>query len=271
MNNFFEKLEELTRANNSLLCVGLDSDLEHLPKISLLKKNPQLWFNQQIIEATSDLVCAYKVNFAFYESLGPAGWENLKRTRKLIPPHIPVIADTKRNDIGNTARHYAKAIFEVLQFDATTVNPYLGYDSLEPFFQFRDKGIFVLCLTSNPGAADFQLPDDLFLQVAQKCRAWNEKSGNVGLVVGATYPEQMQKIRQSFPEGWFLVPGVGAQQGDLEAVVRTGLRLTDNRGLIINVSRSIIFASAESDFAQQARATAETLRQQINSIRGMVV
>ncbi|MCX7765714.1 MAG: orotidine-5'-phosphate decarboxylase [Candidatus Sumerlaeia bacterium] len=270
MNNFFEKLEELTRANNSLLCVGLDSDLAHLPKISLLKKNPQVWFNHQVIEATSDLVCAYKINFAFYESLGSEGWENLTLTRKLIPPHIPVIADTKRNDIGNTARHYAKAIFEILHFDATTVNPYLGYDSLEPFFQFRDKGVFVLCLTSNPGASDFQLPD-LFLQVAEKCRVWNDKFGNVGLVVGATYPEQMREIRQTFPEGWFLVPGVGAQQGDLETVVRTGLRLTDNRGLIINVSRSIIFASAEADFAQEARATAEKLRQQINSIRGIVV
>jgi len=138
-----------------------------------------------------------------------------------------------------------------------TVNPYMGYDSLTPFLEYQDKGVFVLCLTSNPGAKDFQLPEELYLSVAEKCREWNEKSGNIGLVVGAMYPEQISAIRQRFPEGWFLVPGIGAQGGDIRAVLQAGRRGTDKGGLIFNVSRSIIFASQESDFAQRAREQAE--------------
>jgi len=144
MNRFFERVEELARERDSLLCVGLDSDVARIPRTCLLKDNPQLWFNQQIIEATKDLVCAYKINLAFYESLGPRGMETLAKTRALIPSEVPVIADAKRGDIGNTARHYARAVFDVFGFDAVTVNPYMGYDSLTPFLEYQDKGVFVL-------------------------------------------------------------------------------------------------------------------------------
>lgn len=257
MHCFFKRLDELTKERDSLLCVGLDSDMERIPRSCLLKDNPQLWFNQQIVDATKDLVCAYKINLAFYESLGATGLETLTKTLAFIPSEIPVIADAKRGDIGNTARHYAKAVFDVFGFDAVTVNPYMGYDSLRPFLEYQEKGVFVLCLTSNPGAKDFQLPNELYLSVAERCREWNERFGNIGLVVGALYPEQASAVRQRFPEGWFLIPGIGAQGGDISAVLQAGRRKTDKSGLIFNVSRSIIFASQESDFAQRAREQAE--------------
>ncbi len=256
MDSFFQRLDERVRATNSMLCIGLDSDIDRLPAECMEHDNPQLYFNQKIIDATADLAAAYKTNLAFYESAGLEGMEALLHTRAYIPEEVPVIADAKRNDIGNTARHYARAIFDVLGFDAVTVNPYMGEDSLSPFFEYRDRGIFVLCLTSNPGAQDFQVPHDLYLEVAARCRWWHEDFSNVGMVTGAPYPEQLEKIRAAFPEGWFLVPGVGAQGGDVQAVFRAGLRDADRSGLIINVSRSIIFTSTGDDFAEQARATA---------------
>ena len=264
--NFIEKLTNATRKNKSLLCVGLDPDPERMPdKISISE------FNKAIIEATSDLVCAYKLNLAFYEAQGDAGLDALKRTIKCIPNDVPAIGDAKRGDIGNTAKAYATAIFDILNFDATTVNPYLGFDSIEPFIQYRDKGIFILCRTSNAGAMDFQSLRcevesgyrPLFELVALKAREWNIH-GNIGLVVGATYPEELKLIRQSHPDMPILIPGIGAQGGDLASAVRYGV---DSQGekAIINSSRQIIYASPEKDFAPAARHAASELRQQINS------
>jgi orotidine-5'-phosphate decarboxylase len=263
---FIDKLTSASRKNKSLLCVGLDPDPERMPD-----RKGILDFNKAIVEATSDLVCAYKLNLAFYEAQGDEGLDALKRTIKHIPDNIPVIGDAKRGDIGNTARAYARAIFDNLNCDATTVNPYLGFDSIEPFLQYGDKGIFILCRTSNAGALDFQslrcetesgqLP--LFELVALKASEWNTH-GNIGLVVGATYPEELRLIRHSHPDMPLLIPGIGAQGGDLAATVRYGV---DSQGekAIINSSRQIIYASSGEDFAESARRAASELRDQINS------
>ncbi len=264
--NFIEKLTNTTRKNKSLLCVGLDPDPKRMPdKIGIFE------FNKAIIEAPSDLVCAYKLNLAFYEAQGDEGLDALKHTIKGVPNDVPVIGDAKRGDIGNTAKAYARAIFDNLNFDATTVNPYLGFDSIEPFIQYRDKGIFILCRTSNAGAMDFQSlrcetesgTRPLFELVALKASQWNTR-GNIGLVVGATYPEELKLIRQNHPDMPLLIPGIGAQGGDLASVVRYGV---DSQGekAIINSSRQIIYASSENDFAQAARRAAAELREQINS------
>jgi len=282
---FIDKLLNISRKNKSWLCIGLDPDPELMPGIDVLQ------FNKAIIEATSDLVCAYKPNLAFYEALGTEGLAILKKTVKYIPSDIPVIGDAKRGDIGNTARAYARALFSVLGFDAATVNPYLGFDSIEPFINYQDKGVFILCRTSNKGAADFQnlltngLPLEgvrpsvayvdaltrfkltlpLYEAVAQKAKEWNTY-GNIGLVVGATYPEELKKVRSICPEMPLLIPGIGAQGGDLASAVGYGV---DARGekAIINVSRQILYASKEKDFAQAARNVAEKIRNQINDYR----
>ncbi len=263
--NFIEKLGNATRKNKSLLCVGLDPDPELIPdKVSILE------FNKAIIEATSDLVCTYKLNLAFYEALDNEGLNILKSTIKHIPDDIPVIGDAKRGDIGNTAKAYAHAIFTNLKFDATTVNPYLGLDSVEPFIQYRDKGVFILCRTSNAGALDFQSlrcetkggQRLLFEIVALKASEWNVY-GNIGLVVGATYPEELKLIRQSHPDMPLLIPGIGAQGGDLALTVRYGIDAHGEKA-IINSSRQIIYASREKDFAEAARRAAAELREQIN-------
>ena len=264
--DFIEKLVNTTRKNKSLLCIGLDPNPELMPeKVSIFE------FNKAIIETTSDLVCAYKPNLAFYEALGNEGLDALKDTIKYIPEDIPVIGDAKRGDIGNTAKAYARAIFDNFGFDATTVSPYLGFDSIKPFIECRDKGIFILCRTSNAGAVDFQsLRSEgensyhpLFQIVAMKANQWNTH-GNIGLVVGATYPEELKLIRGGHPDMPLLIPGVGAQGGDLASSVRYGV---DSRGenAIINSSRQIIYASREKDFAQAARHAASSLRKQINS------
>ncbi|MFC2055989.1 orotidine-5'-phosphate decarboxylase [Chloroflexota bacterium] len=263
--DFIEKLASIARKNKSLLCVGLDPAPKLMPdKIDVFK------FNKAIIDATSDLVCAYKPNFAFYEALGDEGFDALKRTADYIPEDIPVIADAKRSDIGNTAKAYAKALFGIFNFDAATVNPYLGFDSIEPFIQYRDKGIFILCRTSNAGAVDFQslrcevgndhLP--LFEIVASKAKQWNTH-GNIGLVVGATYSEELRLIRQSYPDMPLLIPGIGAQGGDLALTVRYGVDAQGEKA-IINSSRQIIYASREKDFAEAARQAALALRDRIN-------
>jgi orotidine-5'-phosphate decarboxylase len=266
---FIEKLNGATRKNKSLLCVGLDPDREKMPENLGISG-----FNQAIIEATSDLVCSYKLNFAFYEALGDDSMSILKATKSFIPDYIPVIGDAKRGDIGNTAKAYARAIFEYLDFDAATVNPYLGYDSLEPFLQYRDRGIFILCRTSNAGSADFQSLDveigdgrhlPLFEAVAGKAREWNV-NGNIGLVVGATYPDELKIIRGQHPEMPLLIPGVGAQGGDLELTVRYGIDRNGEKA-IINSSRQILYASKGTDFAQAARRAADSLRKQINQVR----
>ncbi|MDH4067487.1 MAG: orotidine-5'-phosphate decarboxylase [Dehalococcoidia bacterium] len=261
--NFTDKLLDASRKNKSWLCIGLDPDPELMPVADVLQ------FNEAIIEATSDLVCAYKPNLAFYEALGTEGLAILERMVKEIPGNIPVIGDAKRSDIGNTARAYAKALFSVLGFDAATVNPYLGYDSVEPFISYEDKEVFILCRTSNKGATDFQnLRSDglpLYEIVARKAREWNIH-GNIGLVVGATYPEELKKVRSICPEMPLLIPGIGAQGGDLASAVGYGV---DARGekAIINVSRQILYASKEKDFAQAARNVAEKIRNQVNDYR----
>ncbi len=264
--NFIEKLIAASRKNKSLLCVGLDPDPGLMPeKVGVLE------FNRAIIDATADLVCAYKLNLAFYEALDDEGLDALKRTIKYIPDDIPVIGDAKRGDIGNTARAYAKAIFDNLTFDATTVNPYLGFDSVEPFIQYRDKGVFILCRTSNVSAVDLQSLRceaesgyrPLFEIVALKASQWN-KHGNIGLVVGATYPEELRLIRQIYPDMPILIPGIGAQGGDLASAVRYGVNGQGEKA-IINSSRQIIYASREGDFAEAARRAATELREQMNS------
>ncbi len=263
--NFIEKLSEATRKNKSLLCVGLDPDPKLMPdKVGVFE------FNRAIIDVTSDLVCAYKPNLAFYEALGNEGLDALKRTVDYIPEGIPVIADAKRGDIGNTAKAYAKALFENLHFDAATVSPYLGFDSLEPFIEYRDKGIFILCRTSNTGAVDFQsliceLENShrpLFEVVALKAGQWN-KYGNIGLVVGATYPEELRTIRQIQPDMPFLIPGIGAQGGDLALTIRYGVDAQGEKA-IINSSRQVLYASRGKDFADAACRAASELREQIN-------
>ena len=264
--NFFAQLDAAVNKNNSLLCIGLDPDQTLMPTgVDMLA------FNKAIIDATADKVCAYKPNLAFYEAEGQQGWNILKQTVDYIPNNIPVIADAKRSDIGNTSKAYAKAIFENLGAGAVTVSPYLGFDSLEPFFKnYPDKGIFVLCRTSNQGAADFQnlsvKIDDttmsLYQAVAYKAEQWNIHN-NIGLVVGATYPAEMLKLRKSHPRLPFLVPGLGAQGGDLKLTMESGQN-TASKGIIINSSRQILYASRAADFALAAAKAAEALRQEIN-------
>jgi len=271
--NFLEKLLNAARTNRSLLCIGLDPDPELMPWGDVAE------FNRAIIDATQDLVCAYKPNLAFYEVLGVDGLKALEKTVDYIPADIPVIGDAKRGDIGSTARAYARALFETLGFDAATVNPYLGYDSLEPFIQYREKGVFILCRTSNAGSAHFQDlllceksakagegEKPLFEVVAQRAREWNT-FGNVGLVVGATYPEELRRVRQLCPQMPLLIPGIGAQGGDLASAVRYGV---DDQGekAIISSSRQIIYASKGKDFAEAARGAALELRDEINRYLG---
>ncbi len=266
--NFVEKLTTAAQKNRSLLCVGLDPDPELMPdKVNVFE------FNKAIIEATSELVCAYKLNLAFYEALGDEGLDAVKSTIKYTPDYIPIIGDAKRGDIGNTAKAYARAIFSNLNFDATTVNPYLGFDSIEPFIQYRDKGVFILCRTSNAGALDFQSLRcevengyrPLFELVALKASQWNIH-GNIGLVIGATYPEELGLIRQSCPDMPLLIPGIGAQGGDIALAVRYGIDAQGEKA-ILNSSRQIIYASREKDFAQAAGRVASELRDQINYYR----
>ncbi len=265
---FLEKLNSSVNCNQSLICIGLDPDTSLIPDNISLED-----FIRQIIEATSDLVCAYKINFAFFEAMGSEGYHFLHAARSLIPRHIPVIADAKRGDIGNTSRAYARAIFEKLDFDAVTVNPYMGYDSIQPFLEHSERGIFILCRTSNPGANDFQnlqcLKDEnktpLYLLVAEKSRQWNIH-GNVGLVVGATCPEELGLIRKQCPEMPILIPGIGHQGGDVRLAVVNGTD-SNGRSAIINSSRQIIHASRGDDFAIQSRQAANKLRKEINQYR----
>jgi orotidine-5'-phosphate decarboxylase len=253
--SFATKFPQVARRNKSLVCLGLDPDPELMPQIGILE------FNRSIIDATSDLVCAYKPNLAFYEAQGIEGLTALQQTVEYISQDIPVIGDAKRSDIGNSARLYAKALFETLGFDAATVNPYLGYDSVEPFIEYQDKGVFILCHTSNPGARDFQ--GSLFELVAQRAKGWN-KGGNVGLVVGATCPRELRQIRQLCPDMMLLIPGIGAQGGNLALAVHHGIDATKERAIFAS-SRQILYASRE-DFAHAARRATEELRQRINSL-----
>lgn len=262
MASFLEKIERAVAKNRSLLCIGLDPDPAKMPVRFLGGPDPVFAFNRSIIDATADLVCAYKPNIAFYEALGTAGLQALKKTIKYVPQGLPVILDAKRGDIGSTAQAYARAAFEYWRADAVTVNPLLGYDAVEPFLSYADRGVFLLCRTSNPGASDFQglpCPDrPLYLVVAEKALEWNT-AGNVGLVMGATYPRDLALVREMAPDLWFLVPGVGSQGGDLGAVLRTGLDAR-GAGLIVNVSRQVIYAA-------DPRRAAQGLRDALNELR----
>jgi orotidine-5'-phosphate decarboxylase len=229
-------------------------------------------FNRSIIDATSDLVCCYKPNLAFYEAMGMRGLQALKKTVNYIPKDIPVIGDAKRGDIGNTAAAYAKALFDYYKFDAVTVNPYMGYDSVKPFLDYQDKGIFVLCRTSNSSASDFQdLVDNFGMKfyqtVALRAGDWN-KGGNVGLVVGATYPEELKEIRKMCPDMPLLIPGIGVQGGDLELSVRYGVDADKEKAIIV-AARQVLYASNGADYAQAARKAAIGLRDAINRYRGV--
>ncbi|MCL4465585.1 MAG: orotidine-5'-phosphate decarboxylase [Chloroflexi bacterium] len=275
MTTFVEKLLASARRNRSLLCVGLDIEPSRLPPGVRDAPGGYLAFNRAIVEATADLVCAYKPNLAFYEALGVAGWELLARTLELIPRDVPVIADAKRGDVGHTMEAYARALFETLGCDAVTASPYLGLAALQPFSQRVDRGVFVLCRTSNPGAGEFQdlllspgageEPLPLYLVVARRVAAANA-NGNLGLVVGATFPEEIRRVRAVAPELPVLIPGVGAQSGDLERAVRYGVN-DQGELAIINSSRGIIYASAGDDFATAARRAATALRAEINRYR----
>ena len=207
---FLERLNQAIDEANSLLCVGLDLDRTRMPKQFASFPDGFVDFARAIIEATSDCAAAYKPNLAFYECYGAEGWRVLERVRELIPANRLAIADAKRGDIGNTSRKYAEAIFDSLGFDAITLSPYMGQDSLEPFFEFADRGCFVLCATSNKGADDFQVPEELYLKVARRCIDWNTR-GNVGLVVGATRCKCLAEARRQASQMPLLVPGVGAR------------------------------------------------------------
>lgn len=269
---FREKLEAAWEQSNSLLCVGLD------PEPSLMPDDfgpaDVAAFNRAIIEATSDLVCAYKPNVAFYEALGPEkGYAALRETLAAMPPHVIRLADAKRGDVEHTARAYVRAFFDDLGFDACTVSPYLGRDSVEPWIERPEHAAFVLSRTSNPGAPDLQdvvaqteggsLP--LYEIVAQRARSW-DRLGNVGLVTGATYPDEMRRLRGLCPEMPFLVPGIGAQAGSLEDAVTAGLD-SRGRGLLVSASRGVTYASKGADFAHAARREALRLRDEINVVR----
>lgn len=271
--NFQQKLKNIIEKNNSLLCVGLDPDLEKFPSHFPKHTDSIFSFNHEIIEATHDLVCAYKPNIAFYEAYGIEGLIELKKTIDYLHdtyPEIPIILDAKRGDIGSTAAAYAKACFEYYDVDAVTVNPYLGLDSVEPFLEYKDKGVIVLCRTSNKGAVEIQdLQVDtqpLYDIVAKKVASdWN-KNDNCLLVVGATYPQELKTIREIVGDMFVLVPGIGAQGGDLENTLKNGLT-QDKSGLIISSSRAILYASNSKDFAEQARAEAEKVKNDINTYR----
>ena len=298
--NFFDKLTAAVARNHSLLCVGLDPDPAKIPAAYLGDDGEIaaiLRWNQAVIAQTADLVCAFKPNIAFYEALGLLGLQLLHDTLAAIPDDIPVILDCKRGDIGSTAAAYAKAAFEQWGVDAVTLSPYLGRDSIDPFAAYADKGLFVLCHTSNPSAGELQglgvgdwglgvgdwglgirdwglgignpsdpnpqspIPNPLYLRVAETATSW---SPNVGLVVGATYPQALADVRAVAPDAWFLVPGIGAQGGDLEASLQAGLR-ADGLGLIISSSRGICAAADHRAAAEETRAKIEDSRLKIGA------
>jgi len=292
VSRFRDRLEAAWARNDSLVCIGLDPEIERFPRAIASGAAPIFEFNKAIVEATADLVCAYKPQFAHYAAYRAE--DELERTIEYIHerhPGIPVVLDAKRGDVGHTASRYAAEAFERYGADAVTVNPYLGSDSLEPFLSFEDRGTFVLCRTSNPGARDLQdllggdpgaaAPEEasaraaaaarpLYRHVAQLAAArWNTR-GNCGLVVGATYPAELAEVRAIVGEMPLLVPGVGAQGGDVGQVIRMG-QTRAGTGLLVSSSRAILYASSSGDFAEAARSAAQTLRETINRHRRTLV
>lgn len=265
-----ERLKQEIFSKKSFLCVGLDVDLNKIPPFLLKESDPIFAFNKAIIDATHPYTIAYKPNIAFYEAYGEKGWQSLRKTIDYLNeqhPHIFTIADAKRGDIGNTATMYAKAFFEDLQFDSVTVAPYMGQDSVEPFLAFDHKATILLALTSNKGAFDFQTLTTegapLYQQVFTRSQQWHN-AHNLMYVVGATKAEYLADIRRIVPQSFLLVPGVGAQGGDLKEVCKYGLN--DSVGLIINASRAVIYASQGEDFAQKAGEAAHSLQKEMAAI-----
>jgi orotidine-5'-phosphate decarboxylase len=271
---FKDKLLRAAATNKSWLCVGLDPDPAKLPSTVSHDIGGIEIFLKTIIDSTSELVCAYKPNSAFFEIYGGPGFELLKRVIEYIPDNIPVILDAKRADIGNTSKMYAQAAFDYLGADAITVNPYLGHDSLKPFLDYSDKGVIILCVTSNPSSADFQkqhlgkTPANhvmLYERVASLACNWNA-NGNVGLVVGATNPAELAAVRKLIGDDIpILIPGVGAQGGELASALTAGSN-SSGKLAIINVSRTVIYASTGNDYADKARESALSLVEQIRAI-----
>lgn len=253
---------------SSFLCVGLDPDLEKIPSHLRSEKDPTFSFCKAIIEETSDFAVAYKPNIAFFEALGPQGWETLQKVLEIIPKEIFTISDAKRGDIGNTSKLYAKAFFEQMNFDSVTVAPYMGEDSVSPFLEFKDKWVILLALTSNKGSMDFQLIKDengkpLYQSVLEKSQEWGTPE-NLMYVVGATRGELIAEVRKLAPDNFFLVPGVGAQGGNLEEVAKYGMN--SQCGLLVNSSRGIIYASGEKDFAKAARAETRKMQKEMSGL-----
>jgi orotidine-5'-phosphate decarboxylase len=273
---FSDKLEAAWKGLRSMVCVGLDPSMESLPGAIRSSDKPFLEFNKRIIDATLPYACAYKPQFAYYaaENRLDELYATMEYLRQAAPDRITIL-DAKRGDIGSTADQYAREAFEVYGADAVTVNPYMGGDTLLPFTKFADKGVVVLCKTSNPGSSELQdlvleSGRPLFMEVARKAAAeWNT-NGNLCLVTGATWPDQLEKIRAEIGDMPLLVPGVGAQGGDLEATLRAGLR-PDGWGLMINSSRGIIFASRGADFADAAAQAARTLNESCITIRSRIL
>lgn len=271
MNGFTQTLRRAWDENDSLLCIGLDPEIERLPAHIAAEPSPIFQFNKAVIDATHDLVCAYKPQFAHYAACEAE--DQLERTIEYVHrtyPRVPVILDAKRGDVGSTAERYAIEVFERYAADAVTVNPYLGGDALEPFLRYADKGVIVLCRTSNPGARELQDLEvgggKLYQRVAELAATrWNAR-GNCLLVVGATYPRELAEVRAIVGEMPLLVPGVGAQGGDVAQAVRNG-QSASGAGLIISASRSILYAAGGVEFAAAARAAALALRTAINSNR----
>jgi orotidine-5'-phosphate decarboxylase len=267
--DFVQRLRHIQRKNNSLLCIGLDTDATKVPEFLYAYGDPQFEFNRRIIDATKDLVCAYKLNVAFYESAGEHGWYTVHQTLARMPDDVLSIGDAKRGDIPSSAERQALLLCEDWEFSGTTVNPYMGKDSVEPFMRRRDQCAFVLAITSNKGAKDFQYlrvnGKPLYEQVVRAAKRWNSKK-NVGLVAGANRPAELRRIRALAPAMPILIPGIGAQKGSLEAAVRYGC---DKHGelAVINVGRSIVYASSGEDFAARAREAASEYRDKINKIR----
>jgi orotidine-5'-phosphate decarboxylase len=265
-----KQLFQQIQTKKSFLCIGLDVDLNKIPKHLLELEDPIFEFNKSIIDATNDLCISYKPNTAFYEAYGIKGWQSLQKTIEYINlnyPEIFTIADAKRGDIGNTSSMYAKAFFEDLNFDSVTVAPYMGKDSVEPFLAFENKYTIMLALTSNEGAFDFQTKiiegKELYKTVLETSKGW-KNSENLMYVVGATKAEYFTEIRKIVPNSFLLVPGVGAQGGNLQEVCKYGMN--DKVGLLINSSRGIIYASNQEDFAQKAREEALKLQQEMEEI-----
>jgi orotidine-5'-phosphate decarboxylase len=259
-------LLEQIHKKKSYLCIGLDSDIAKIPKHLLEGPDPVFTFNKQIIDATKDYCVSYKINTAFYEAMGARGWESMEKTIEHIPSTHFTIADAKRGDIGNTSSQYARAFFEKLNFDAVTVSPYMGEDSVRPFLDYEGKWAILLGLTSNPGAKDFEMQktgdEYLFEKVLKTASGWGTPE-NLMFVIGATHPHQFKKIRQLTPDHFYLVPGIGRQGGSLREVTQGAS--SKEGGLLVNLSRAIIYASDKEDFALQAAAIASQYQTEMSS------